>query len=195
MTFDIGIRCYNSISNVWNSISNAQNLTNIYIEKKVETFDIDPVRYRMFDIEACNIDIDTVRYRRNVDIEVIYRYRRFLDIDKCYFDICIRYRSFFASISKFVFLDIGVFCRIQPGLPTRYWTQIVVCTLHCKSIITRGACAARAALSRRSRGCTRRRGRTRCSGRSTGRSRRSGARPPGRRPQPPERAPTERRSV
>jgi hypothetical protein len=96
--------------------------------------------------------------------------------------------------SNFVLLDIGAFCRIQLGLPTRYWTHIVVCTLHCKSIITRGSCAARA-LSRRSRGCTRRRGRTRCSGRSTGRSRRGGARPPGRRPQPPERAPMERRSV
>ncbi len=24
-----------------------------------------------------------------------------------------------------------VFCRIQPGLPTRYWTQIAVCTFHC----------------------------------------------------------------
>jgi hypothetical protein len=42
--------------------------------------------------------------------------------------------------------------------------------LHCESIITRGSCAARAALSRRSGGCTRRRGRTRCTGRSTGRT-------------------------
>ena len=32
MTFDIGIRYYNSISNVWNSIMNAQNLGNIGIE-------------------------------------------------------------------------------------------------------------------------------------------------------------------
>ncbi len=31
-SFDIGIRYYNSISNVWNSISNAQNLTKIDIE-------------------------------------------------------------------------------------------------------------------------------------------------------------------
>ncbi len=73
MAFDIGIRFYNSISNVWNSISNAQNLTKIDIEGwiSVETFDFNPVLYRrIFDIEACNIDIDTGRYRRNVDIEV-----------------------------------------------------------------------------------------------------------------------------
>ncbi len=74
-----------------------------------------------------------------------------------------------------MFFDIGVFCRIQPGLPTRYWIQIAVCTLHCKSIITRGSCAARATLSRSSGSCTRRRGRTRCTVRSTGRSRQSGA--------------------
>jgi hypothetical protein len=57
--------------------------------------------------------------------------------------------------------------------PTRYSTQIAVCTLHCESIIARGSCAARVALSRRSRGCTRRRGRTGSTGRSTGRSCRS----------------------
>ncbi len=62
--------------------------------------------------------------------------------------------------------------------PTLYWTQISVCTFHCgDSIIARGSesCAARAALGRRSRGCTRRRGRTGRTGRSTGRSRRGGA--------------------
>ncbi len=87
------------------------------------------------------------------------------------------------TISKLLCFDIEFrvlpyrcFCRIQPGLPTRYWTEIAVCTLHCESIITRGSCAARAALSRRSGGCTRRRGHTRCTGRSTGRSHRSGAR-------------------
>jgi hypothetical protein len=78
-----------------------------------------------------------------------------------------------------VFFDIGVSLS-DPAwaavAPARYWSQIAVCTLHCESIITRGSCAARAALSRRSEGCTRRRGRIRCTGRSTGRSRRSGHR-------------------
>ncbi len=62
-----------------------------------------------------------------------------------------------------------------------------MCTLHCESIITRGTCTARAALSRRSGGYTRRRGRTAAPAaapaaaagaapgrRSGGRSRRSG---------------------
>ena len=74
-----------------------------------------------------------------------------------------------ASISNFVFFDLGVYLW-DPAwaavAPTLYWTQIAVCTLHCESIITRGSCAARAALSRRSGGCTRRRGHTRCTGRA-----------------------------
>jgi hypothetical protein len=66
-------------------------------------------------------DIDAIQYRRNVDIEfqnsdiVIYRYLRFLDIDKCSFNICIRYRSFCASISNFVFFHIGVFVGSSLG--------------------------------------------------------------------------------
>ena len=150
---------------------------------KVEIFDIEPLRYRrIFDIEASKIDIDSPRYRRNIDIEVqnfdivISRYRtkrryrempiRYLyTISKIFcFDIdfrVLRYRCFFVGSS------------LGPGLPTRYRTQIAVCTLHCKSIITRCSCAAWAALSRRSGGCTPRRGRTRCTGRSTGRSCRS----------------------
>jgi hypothetical protein len=50
-----------------------------------------------------------------------------------------------ASISNFVFFDIGVSLSDLAWAavaPTRYWTQIVVCTLHCKSIIARGASAA-----------------------------------------------------
>jgi len=61
------------------------------------------------------------------------------------------------TISKLFCFDIEFrvlryrcFFRVQPGLPTQNWTQIAVCTLHCKSIITRGSCAARAALSLRS---------------------------------------------
>jgi hypothetical protein len=80
------------------------------------------------------------------------------------------------GISNCVSSILVFFCRIQPGLPSWYWTQIAVCTLHCESIIARGSCAARAALSRSSGGCTRRRCRTRCTGRSTGCGRRSGAR-------------------
>ncbi len=84
-----------------------------------------------------------------------------------------------ASISKFVFFDIGVSLS-DPAwaavAPTRYWTRIAVCTLHCESIITRGSCAA-SALSRRSGGCTRRRCRTGRTGRSTGRSRRCALEP------------------
>jgi hypothetical protein len=85
-----------------------------------------------------------------------------------------------ASISNFVFFDIGVSLS-DPAwaavAPTWYWTQIAGCTLHCESIIARGSCAARAALSRRSGGCTRWRDSTgHSTGRSTGRSRRSGAR-------------------
>jgi hypothetical protein len=66
------------------------------------------------------------------------------------------------SISNFMFIDIGVSWS-DPAwaavAPTRYWTQISVCTfkLHCESIIARGSCASRSALSRRSGGCTRRR--------------------------------------
>jgi hypothetical protein len=79
----------------------------------------------------------------------------------------------------FVSFDIGVSLS-DPAwaavAPTRHWTPIVVCTFHCESIIARGSCAARAALSRRTKGCTRRRGRTGPTGRSTGRSRQSGAR-------------------
>ncbi len=81
-----------------------------------------------------------------------------------------------ASILNFVFFDIGV-SLLDPAwatvAPTRYWTQIAVCTLQCESIIARGSYAARAALSCRSGGCTRRRCRTGRTGRSTGRSRRS----------------------
>jgi hypothetical protein len=33
----------------------------------------------------------------------------YTDIEDCPFDICIRYRRFFASISNFVFFDIGIF--------------------------------------------------------------------------------------
>jgi hypothetical protein len=197
MTFDIGIRYYISISNVWHSISNAQNLINIDIEGCY-------IRYRssrilknkhgisistQFDIEETSI----LKFRTSISL--------YTDIE--YFSTSTNAPSisvydiefFFASVSNFVFFDIGFFCRIQPGLPARYWTQIAVCTLHCKSIIFRGSCAARAALSRRSGGCTRRRSRSRCNGRSTGRSRQSGARPPERRPQSPEQASTERRSA
>jgi hypothetical protein len=165
------------------------------------TFDIEPVRYRrIFDIEASNFVIDAVRYQRNVDIEaqnfniVISRYRRFIDIDKCSFDICIRYRSFFASISNFVFFDIGVSLSdpvLAAVAPARYW--IAVCTLQCKSTIDRKLCAARGPgrlLPPQRRLQSRRR-----TGGSTGHSRRSGARQPERRPQPPDRASTERRSM
>jgi hypothetical protein len=47
----------------------------------------------------------------------------------------------YASISNFVFFDIGVSLSVTAWAavaPTRYWTQIAVCTLHCESIITRG---------------------------------------------------------
>jgi hypothetical protein len=61
----------------------------------------------------------------------------------------------FSSISNFVFFDICVSLS-GPALaavaPTRYWTQIAVCTLHCESIIARGSFAARAALSSSSGG-------------------------------------------
>jgi hypothetical protein len=58
-----------------------------------------------------------------------------------------------ALISNFVFFNIGISLS-DPAwaavAPTRYWTQIAVCSLHCESIIARGSCTARAALSRRS---------------------------------------------
>jgi hypothetical protein len=79
-----------------------------------------------------------------------------------------------ASISNFVFFDICVSLK-DPSwaavAPTLYWTQIVVYILHCESIINRDSCAALAALSRRSGGCTRLRNRR------TGRSRLSGLGP------------------
>jgi hypothetical protein len=75
---------------------------------------------------------------QNFDI-AIYRYRRFLDIDKFSFDIYIRYRSFELRYRISCSSIPVLFCQIQPGLPTRYRTQIAVCTLHCKSIITPGS--------------------------------------------------------
>jgi hypothetical protein len=103
------------------------------------TFDIDPLRYRrIIDIEAFYIDIDSSRYRRYVDIKVqnfdivIYRYRRF----SRYRQMPLRYLY---TISKILCFDIEFrvlryrcFFRIQPGLPTRYWTlaQIALQTNH-----------------------------------------------------------------
>ena len=97
----------------------------------VKTFDIEATRYRrFFDIESRNFDIDAVRYRRNFDIEVhLRRYRlmllRYLDtISK----LC-------ASISMFVSFDIGVSLlgtAWAAVAPTRYWTQIAVCTGYCQ---------------------------------------------------------------
>ncbi len=158
---------------------------------------------RIIDIEAWNFNIDAIRYRRSVDIDTniedfsistnapaisVYDIEAFV----------LRYRISCSSISVFC-------CRIQPELPKQYWKQIAVCTMHILWINhrpwPRGSCAARAALSRRSGGCTRRRGRTRCTGRSTGRSPAAAgaalgpARLPEQRPQPPERASTEGRSV
>jgi hypothetical protein len=200
MTFDIGIRYYTRYRVFWNSISNALNLENTDIEGR-------HIPYRSSTISK------NIRYRIMKDryrLSTISKKRRYRTSISVYPDIedfsistngpsisvydievfLLRYRISCSSISVFL-------CRIQPGPPTRYRTQIAVCTLHCKLIrvITRGSCAARAALSRSSGGCTRRRGRTRCTGRSTGRSRRSGARPPERRPPPSERASTERRSA
>jgi hypothetical protein len=57
-----------------------------------------------------------------------------------------------STISNFVFFDFGVSLSgpaWAAAAPTRYWTQIAVCTLHCESIIARGSRTARAALSRR----------------------------------------------
>jgi hypothetical protein len=123
------------------------------------------------------------RYRRS---ELRYRYIPISKISR-YLQMLLRYlytiSKFCASMSNFVFFDIGVSLSDAAWAavaPTRYWTQIEVCTLHCESIIARGACAARAALSRCSWGCTWQRGRTGRTGRSTGCStsfsRRSGAR-------------------
>ncbi len=96
-------------------------------------------------------------------LRYLLRYRSFV----------LRFRILCSTISVFLF---RIHCQRSSGwIPAWYWTHIAVCTLHCKSIITRGSCAARAAVtgSRRSGGCTRRCGRTGRTGRSTGRSRRS----------------------
>ncbi len=170
---------------------------------KVVTFDIEPVRYRrILDIEAWNFDIDAARYRRNVDIAVqnfdivIYRYRGFLDIDKCSFDICIRYRSICASMSNFVFFDIGVFlsdpawaaysvldtdCCVHIALRINHHPWLMRRPGHPQPPQRRLHSAARPHQLHRAQ--------------HHGRSRRSGARPPELRPQPPERASTERRSA
>ena len=161
---------------ICNSISNALNLENVDIEGR-------NIRYRATTISK-NIRYRSIKDRyRFCTISKKHRYRcsklryRYIPISNktsisrnahsiSVYDIedfLLRYRISCSSMSVF-------FCRIQPGLPTRYRTQIAVCTLHCKSIITRGSCAARAALSRRSGGCTPRRGSTRCTGRSIGRS-------------------------
>ena len=176
MTFDIEIRYETRYRMFCNSISKALNPENIDIECR-------NIRYRSSTISK------NIRYRskknryRLSTISKKHRYRssklRYRDIpiskktsisrnahSISVYDIedfLLRYRISCSSISVF-------FCRIQPGRPTRYRTQIAVCTLHCKSIITRCSCAAWAALSRRSGGCTPRRGRTRCTGRSIGRS-------------------------
>jgi hypothetical protein len=191
---------------LWDSISNALNLENIDIEGR-------NIRYRSSTISK-NCRYRSVknryrlitkskkrRYRSSTSISLYTNIEDFLISTNAPSISVYDIEVFFASISNFVFFDIGVFFRIQPGPAwAAYLVQDTDCgvhimALHCKSIITRGSCAAWAALSRSSGGCTRRRGRTRCAGRSTGRSRRSGARLPERLPQPPERASTERRSA
>ena len=109
---------------------------------KVKTFDIDPVRYRrIFDIESKNFDIDVVRYRRNVDIEVqnidivIYRYRRISRYRQMHLRYLDTISKLCASISMFVSFDIGVSLlgtAWAAVAPTRYWTQIAVCTGYCQ---------------------------------------------------------------
>ncbi len=111
---------------------------------------------------SLNPDIEDLSISTNAPSISVY------DIGALCFDIefrVLRYRCFFVGSS------LGC-CSSYSVLDT----DCGVCTLHCKSIITRGSCAARAALGRRSGACTRRRGRTGHTGRSTGRSRRSGVR-------------------
>jgi hypothetical protein len=77
------------------------------IEDKI--LDIDALRYRRnIDIEPFYIDSDSSRYRRNIDIEPFFididssRYRRYVDIEVKNFDIGIyRYRRFSRYRSKF----------------------------------------------------------------------------------------------
>jgi hypothetical protein len=119
------------------------------------------VRYRRsFGIEAWSFDIDAERYRRNIDIEVqnfkfdisiVIPDIENLSISTNASSISLYNIEAFA-LSNFVFFDIDVSLS-DPAwaavAPTRYWTQIVVCTLHCESIIARGSCAARAAQAAR----------------------------------------------
>ena len=123
----------------------------------VKTFDIEATRYRrFFDIESRNFDIDAVRYRRNFDIEV--HFRRYRQMHLRYLDTI---SKLCASISMFVSFDIGVSLlgtAWAAVAPTRYWTQIAVCTGYCQYC----QCCALAAHWLRT-------------GSSTGRSRRSGA--------------------
>jgi hypothetical protein len=103
-----------------------------------------------------------------------------------------------ALISNFVLFDIGVF--LSDPAWAAYSVQDTDCGVHIAlqnqslpvAHVPPGppsAAAAEAALGGAAATLNR------CTGRSTGRSRRSGARPPERLPQPPERASTERRSA
>jgi hypothetical protein len=146
MTFDIEIRYETRYRMFCYSISKALNPgpENIDIEDR-------NIRYRSTTISK-NIRYRSKKYRyRPSTISKKHRYRssklRYHDIpiskktlisrnansisveDFC-FDVdfrVLRYRCFFVGSS------------LGPGLPTRYRTQIAVCTLHCKSIITRGS--------------------------------------------------------
>jgi hypothetical protein len=63
---------------------------------------------------SLNTDIEDFSISKNAPSISVYDIEAFV----------LRYRISCSSISVF-------FCWIQPGLPTRYWTQIAVCTLHC----------------------------------------------------------------
>jgi hypothetical protein len=161
-------------------------------------------------IEVWNFDIDTVRYRRNVDVEVqnfdivVYRYRRFHDIDKCSFDICIRYQSFCASRSNFMFFDIGVFfvgssLGCQLGTGHRLQSRCAHCIANQSSPVAHAppgppsAAASKAALG--GAAAPAEPGTAQDAAAGAGLSRRSGAQLPERLQQQPERAITEHRSA
>ena len=151
------------------------------------------------DIEETSISIRFLSISTHHDIEetsiskcktsiLVYTdIEHFLDIDQSSFDIHVRCRSFCASISNVLFFDIGVSLFLCLVCCARLGTHIAEYTIGLPVWPTPGpphATTPSSSLEMTDRSAP-----------STGRSRRSGARPPERLLQPPERASTECRSA
>ena len=165
----------NSISKIKYSISMHYDIE----KKSISNLFISMLTHH--DIEETSISKCKTSILVYTDIE------HFLDIDQSSFDIHVRCRSFCASISNVLFFDIGVSLFLCLVCCARLGTHIAEYTIGLPVWPTPGpphATTPSSSLEMTDRSAP-----------STGRSRRSGARPPERLPQPPERASTECRSA